>query len=270
MYIIVFFSRWTTAATTSCWRWAATSCTRMQTCGFQTWTSSSSTSTKGSGFLCTQASFNSSRHPSLHTALFLVILSKSSTPLPGKHTFYMPVSMQGQHSVTLRYFSPPPFSHSPFIPMVCSTCGRVHHNFLPFQSMQGQRNMTRRYNAPPPRPFPPRLPEWDTQLCGGHQTLLFQSMQGHHNVTVHYSTPSCYTKALHDSAVQWDTKDADYFPYASGNHTYWTGYFTSRPTFKGLVRQANNYLQVRFWYRERVFSKIWDLCCRIVFRQTDD
>ena len=38
-------------------------------------------------------------------------------------------------------------------------------------------------------------------------------------------------------------KDDDFFPYASGEHSYWTGYFTSRPTLKYMERQHNNLLQ---------------------------
>ena len=39
-------------------------------------------------------------------------------------------------------------------------------------------------------------------------------------------------------------KTDDLFPYADGPHSYWTGYFTSRPTLKGYVRDCNNVLQV--------------------------
>ncbi len=38
-------------------------------------------------------------------------------------------------------------------------------------------------------------------------------------------------------------KTDDFFPYSSDPHAYWTGYFTSRPTFKGLVRQTSHLLQ---------------------------
>ncbi|XP_042885144.1 lysosomal alpha-mannosidase-like isoform X3 [Penaeus japonicus] len=62
-------------------------------------------------------------------------------------------------------------------------------------------------------------------------------------VNVFYSTPSCYLKALHDADLTWPTKSDDFFPYASGNHSYWTGYFTSRPTLKGYVRKTNSFLQ---------------------------
>lgn len=63
-------------------------------------------------------------------------------------------------------------------------------------------------------------------------------------VNLFYSTPSCYVKALNEaSGVAWPVKRDDFFPYASDNHGYWTGYFTSRPTFKGTVRKSNTFLQ---------------------------
>lgn len=42
----------------------------------------------------------------------------------------------------------------------------------------------------------------------------------------------------------WPTKSDDFFPYASDNHTFWNGYFVSRPTLKRFERMGNNFLQV--------------------------
>merc|ERR550534_2020659 len=58
-----------------------------------------------------------------------------------------------------------------------------------------------------------------------------------------YSTPSCYVKALNDADKEWPVKTDDFFPYSSDEHSYWTGYFTSRPALKYMVRQAGNTLQ---------------------------
>ncbi|KAJ4444848.1 hypothetical protein ANN_06645, partial [Periplaneta americana] len=63
------------------------------------------------------------------------------------------------------------------------------------------------------------------------------------SINVFYSTPSCYLKAVHDARKTWTTKLDDFFPYASDPHTYWSGYFTSRPTLKRFERLGNNYLQ---------------------------
>jgi len=64
-----------------------------------------------------------------------------------------------------------------------------------------------------------------------------------HNVKLVYSTPSCYTKAVNDRGLSYAGKSDDFFPYASDPHAYWTGYFTSRPSLKGMIRRANNILQ---------------------------
>ncbi|XP_059099516.1 lysosomal alpha-mannosidase-like [Tigriopus californicus] len=62
-------------------------------------------------------------------------------------------------------------------------------------------------------------------------------------VHVLYSTPSCYLKALNEEQAVLPTKTDDFFPYASSVNSYWTGYFTSRPTFKFHERQASGLLQ---------------------------
>lgn len=62
-------------------------------------------------------------------------------------------------------------------------------------------------------------------------------------VKIFYSTPSCYTKAILDSKKKFTAKNDDYFPYGSDGHTYWTGYFSSRPTLKRFERVGNNILQ---------------------------
>ncbi|CAL2049969.1 unnamed protein product [Caenorhabditis brenneri] len=63
-------------------------------------------------------------------------------------------------------------------------------------------------------------------------------------VKVIYSTPACYTKAVEKQKPTLSEKTDDFFPYASGNHSYWTGYFTSRPAFKGMIRRASSMLQL--------------------------
>lgn len=58
-----------------------------------------------------------------------------------------------------------------------------------------------------------------------------------------YSTPQNYVAAKHSYNATWPLKTDDFFPYADSPHSYWTGYFTSRPTSKGFIRQATSYLQ---------------------------
>lgn len=76
-----------------------------------------------------------------------------------------------------------------------------------------------------------------------------------------YSTPSCYIKAVHDEAqtmaLEWQVKTDDFFPYASDDHSFWTGYYTSRPTLKRYERMGNNFLQVLLFY----FYVIYNLKC---------
>ncbi|GFR67170.1 alpha-mannosidase [Elysia marginata] len=59
-----------------------------------------------------------------------------------------------------------------------------------------------------------------------------------------YSTPSCYLKHLNDDDLTWTTKQDDFFPYADRPHTFWTGYFSSRPALKFFSRTVNSYFQV--------------------------
>jgi lysosomal alpha-mannosidase len=67
--------------------------------------------------------------------------------------------------------------------------------------------------------------------------------QNETKVNFFYSTPSCYLYSLYKSNLTWSPKNDDFFPYASKPHGFWTGYFTSRPTFKNYVRHTSNYLQ---------------------------
>jgi lysosomal alpha-mannosidase len=84
--------------------------------------------------------------------------------------------------------------------------------------------------------------------AGSHNPPVDQPRTlGHHPKPIHafYSTPSCYLKALNDANITWSSKSDDFFPYASDPHAFWTGYFTSRSAFKGMIRSGNNMLQVK-------------------------
>ncbi|XP_068639714.1 alpha-mannosidase isoform X2 [Aristolochia californica] len=60
-------------------------------------------------------------------------------------------------------------------------------------------------------------------------------------VNAFYSTPSMYADAKHAANETWPLKTEDFFPYADSPNAYWTGYFTSRPSFKGYVRFLSSY-----------------------------
>ena len=51
-----------------------------------------------------------------------------------------------------------------------------------------------------------------------------------------YSTPNTYTDFVYKEKKEWPLKWDDFFPYADDPHSYWSGYFTSRPPLKGYVR----------------------------------
>ncbi|XP_066387201.1 alpha-mannosidase-like isoform X1 [Miscanthus floridulus] len=70
---------------------------------------------------------------------------------------------------------------------------------------------------------------------------LIQHVNKDGRVHALYSTPSIYTDAKHASNESWPVKYDDYFPYADSTNAYWTGYFTSRPTFKRYVRVHSGY-----------------------------
>ncbi len=71
--------------------------------------------------------------------------------------------------------------------------------------------------------------------------MIFDFKQS--NINIVYSTPSCYVQALKAANPGFAVKNDDFFPYASANQSYWTGYFTSRPAFKFFIRQSSALLQ---------------------------
>ncbi|XP_060519654.1 lysosomal alpha-mannosidase-like [Cylas formicarius] len=78
-----------------------------------------------------------------------------------------------------------------------------------------------------------------------YQANIKQSNGSRYNLL--YSTPSCYARSISEDEVGklgFPMKRDDFFPYGTGPEAYWTGYYTSRPTFKRLERIGNNFLQV--------------------------
>lgn len=65
-------------------------------------------------------------------------------------------------------------------------------------------------------------------------------------INIFYSTPACYFDAVRSSTNlnELPLKTDDFFPYADRAFSYWTGFYTSRPTSKRLEREGNNLLQV--------------------------
>ncbi|KAH8334493.1 hypothetical protein KR059_010681 [Drosophila kikkawai] len=61
---------------------------------------------------------------------------------------------------------------------------------------------------------------------------------------IFYSTPGCYLNSVHQSVQSYPNKTQDFFPYGSDTNSFWTGYYTSRPTQKRFERDGNHILQV--------------------------
>lgn len=64
-----------------------------------------------------------------------------------------------------------------------------------------------------------------------------------YNVNIKYSTINNYLKAVNELNLKYETKQDDLFPYAPGDHDYWTGYFTSRTNSKLLIKETGRLLQ---------------------------
>ncbi|XP_064486677.1 lysosomal alpha-mannosidase-like [Ornithodoros turicata] len=62
-------------------------------------------------------------------------------------------------------------------------------------------------------------------------------------INLDYSTPGCYVKALHGLNKTWPTFRGDFLPYTDKPSRTWTGFYTTRPAFKYMVRYANGFLQ---------------------------
>ena len=62
------------------------------------------------------------------------------------------------------------------------------------------------------------------------------------NVTINYATPGEYLKAINQESNVYPTKYDDFFPYSDCDHCYWTGYFTSRTSLKGFIRDMGRYV----------------------------
>ena len=79
--------------------------------------------------------------------------------------------------------------------------------------------------------------------CNAFKIRYINRQYEDQRIHLFYSTPSCYGQAVRDADPKLPMKNDDFFPYSSDPHAYWTGYFTSRAAFKGLVRQSSNLLQ---------------------------
>ena len=69
---------------------------------------------------------------------------------------------------------------------------------------------------------------------------LITAVNADGRIQMRYSSPAEYVAAKKsETTVVWPLKTDDFFPYADGPHQFWTGYFTSRPALKGMVRATS-------------------------------
>jgi hypothetical protein len=76
------------------------------------------------------------------------------------------------------------------------------------------------------------------------QLMAYINSNSTYNVSVFFSTLADYTKAVNDLNLVWDFEDEDFFDYIDSPHSWWTGYFTSRPLLKLYVRSRENDLRL--------------------------
>ena len=82
-------------------------------------------------------------------------------------------------------------------------------------------------------------PYWFSQL-----DRLIKHVNADGRLNCFYSTPGTYLDAKKAQPnMTWPLKSDDFLPYASDPHKYWTGYYTSRPTLKGYIRESGSYLR---------------------------
>ena len=69
--------------------------------------------------------------------------------------------------------------------------------------------------------------------------LIKYMNQKYDDVNLIYSTPNDYVDAVYKSNTTFPVRYDDMLPYASDEHNFWTGYYTSRANFKTYVRYAS-------------------------------
>ena len=63
------------------------------------------------------------------------------------------------------------------------------------------------------------------------------------NAVARYTTLDDYAAAVKASTSNWTVRTDDFYPYADNSRSYWTGYFSSRPTLKSMSRTSHNVLR---------------------------
>ena len=74
---------------------------------------------------------------------------------------------------------------------------------------------------------------------------MIDYMNEHHSdrYVFKYSTPSTYVDALDKYDVEWPTKYDDLIAYSDSPHSYWSGFYSSRPNNKAYIRRASSQME---------------------------
>ncbi|XP_049275809.1 lysosomal alpha-mannosidase [Rhipicephalus sanguineus] len=86
-----------------------------------------------------------------------------------------------------------------------------------------------------------RFPRQDAVLAKANRISTTQRMRP--PVHVVHSTPACYVEALHSAPRSWPRFAGDLMPYTDRPGRTWTGFYSTRPNLKMMVRYANGFLQ---------------------------
>jgi alpha-mannosidase II len=90
--------------------------------------------------------------------------------------------------------------------------------------------------------------EWDRQFINYEKLIRYYSSRPDLNVRIQFGTLKDYFEALKkdtlDRAITLPTLSGDFFTYADRDDHYWSGYFTSRPFYKSLVRKLEARLRL--------------------------
>lgn len=98
--------------------------------------------------------------------------------------------------------------------------------------------------------------EWDQQYSNYKKLFDYINKQKDWNIKATFGTPSQYFRTLESDAKYYHKSDSgmitkpkypvlygDFYPYMDRDEEYWTGFFTTRPFWKGLSREIQSDLR---------------------------
>jgi alpha-mannosidase II len=98
--------------------------------------------------------------------------------------------------------------------------------------------------------------EWERQFSNYEELIAYFHTRPDLNVRVQFGTLKEYFGALKkdttDRAIALPTLSGDFFTYADRDDHYWSGYYTSRPFYKGLERRLEARLRLVRIFEEKI------------------